>query len=531
MIAARRSRNATSPAASLLLPVVAVAAAFWFTLWRATTGGLDSPLGIAPAAVPLAAWAGYLALRRQQAAEPARELGLDGPVGLALMGLALWLVWAAPNQLGWRYWGERRDLLAFEAFALGVACFVLGVATTWRARPALLVLALGSPPVLIWLEEHLAPPLAGFTALAGHLAAGVLSLHFQADAAFNVFQGTADAGTPYYIAIVEACSGLSSWISVVLTGIPAALYLGLGMGGAVAWLLAGLVLATLANVLRIAVLLFLAQHAGPDLALGVVHPVLGTVLLFGVLLLLLLGVEGEPLPPRLGWKWEPDRWSLLAVGVLAVVSMAGQFGLTRFAQLPSGGPPGPRVNDPLAVLPELSGFDRQIQHEIGWQNLFGPSSRSYLATYEEPSGVSIVSQLVTTPDFGKLMTYTPDRCDIYHGEDVRGERTVDLGYGQVGFLVDSQNTVPVDASQPQAGKRLLQTNILYWYVPFTLNGQTWNARYLLILDADDSDKMPPLPSVDQGLAPGGPSFDRVDSHLVEIGRQFTANLAVASGSA
>src|SRR5579859_7410029 len=114
------------------LPFVLAAGAFWFSLWSAFSSGLDAPLGLAPAAVPLAAWAGYLALRRQQAPEPSRELAFDGTVAMVLIAAALWFVWGEPNTLGWQYWSERHDLLAFELFALGAACLTLGVSTVWR---------------------------------------------------------------------------------------------------------------------------------------------------------------------------------------------------------------------------------------------------------------------------------------------------------------------------------------------------------------------------------------------------------------
>lgn len=527
MIAVLPARNATSLASPVLISAALVAAAFWFTLWSAVSSGIDSPLGIAPAAVPLAAWAGYLALRRQQAPVPVRDLALDGPVASVFIGAAVWLVWGAPGRLGWRYWSERHDLLAFELFALGTACLILGAATLWRARASILVLALGSPPVLTWLEEHVAPPLAGFSAWGAHLGAGLLQLHFQADTAFNVFQSVSDSGVPYFISIVDACSGLSSWISVVLTGIPAAIYLGLGPAGATVWLVSGLVLMSLANTLRIVTLLFLAQHVDPDLALGTVHPVLGTVLLFLVLLLMLLGIEGEPLPPRLGWQVNPGRALLMGIAMCGLAIGIGQFRLMPYSDLPPGGPLDVSVAQPLDILPELPNLRRDIQHEIAWQNLFGADSKSYLVHYQEPSGTNVVTQLVTTPDVAKLMAYTPERCDVFHGDAVRGQKTVDLGLGQVGFLVDSRNMVPADASHPEGAKRQLDTNILYWYVPFSVDGDDWNARFVLILDSDDVDNMPPLPTADRGLAPGGPEFDRVDSHLVDLGRQITTTLAAA----
>ncbi|HEX6511034.1 MAG TPA: archaeosortase/exosortase family protein, partial [Chloroflexota bacterium] len=310
-----------------------MAVAFWFSLYSAVDGGLDSPLGIAPAAVPLAGWAGYLALRRKGGEQPGRDFALDGTIGLTLIAAALWTVLGEPERLGWRYWAERQDLIGFELFALGAACWLFGVGTIWRAKIGLLVLAIGSPPALNWLQERLAPPMAAFTAWAAHLAIGPLQLHFQSGTAANIFRGVSDAGVTYHIQIADACSGLASWVSILLTGIPAALYLGLGVAGTLGWLAAGLALASVANVFRIVVLLFTAQHMSPSFALGTIHPMLGAVLLFGVLLALLMCVEGEPLPPRLGWQLHPGKASLTGLMLVSLVGAGSEARLLPFADL------------------------------------------------------------------------------------------------------------------------------------------------------------------------------------------------------
>ncbi|MHB8621479.1 MAG: exosortase/archaeosortase family protein, partial [Chloroflexota bacterium] len=492
MVAVREPVRAERAAVWLL---VAVGVGFWLSLYSAARAGLDSVLGLAPAVVPLAVLSGWLAYRRDRSvAAPPREGFADAIAGLAPIAAALWLEWLGPSSLGWRFWAERRDLIAVELFALGAACWIFGLAAMWRMRAAILVLAIGSPMVLAWLQEHFAPPLALLTSGLARPVVTALGVHLAPTQDPTVFAGVSRAGGPYRIIIADVCSGLASWLSVILVGIPASLYLGLGGWRTAGWLAAGLVLATVANLARVVALLVVADRAGPRFALADVHPFLGLVLLAVVFAVLFFVPRATSLPVA-SWELGVSRFGMVAVAIAALISAAGQTRLLPYQALPASGAVGPDVATPLEVAPKLPGWTAEWRNEINWQDLFGADSQSYLLMYTSAQHVAVTAQLVATPDVGSLLTYTPERCGVYHGEQVRGERAVNLGLGQVGYLVDSTDQVPADRARPSDGRtRPLRFSVLYWYVPYTVGGQSWTARFLLILDSDVNAALPPLPA-------------------------------------
>ena len=512
------------PAWAAVALLTATAAAFWFT-FSATAGNVaETPLGLSPAVIPLALIAGWLAYRRDSGTAPPRDGFLDITSGLLFAGLALWLVWAQPGQTGWAYWAERRDLVAAELFALGAACWLFGIATLWRLRPALLLLAAGSSPALLWLQDHLASPLALLTSDLARPLAVAAGAHFAADPDPTVFNGISTSGEAFRITVGDVCSGLSSWISVLLIGIPAALYFGMERRSLLKWAGAGLALATVANVLRVAVILVTATRFGASFAMGDVHPWLGIVCILVVFLALFLIPGKSPLPaPK--WAFAPATTpALVLLTLTSVAGAAGQSQLVPFQALPAQGAAGPDVEQPLQIVPSLPGWTVQATSEISWQNLFGPASRSVLLTHQRPDGPPLTAQLVATPDRNALMAHSPEQCGLYHGEDVQGQRTVDLGNGQVGYLVDSTDRVPVDDAMPAAGTRPLRFDVLYWYVPFTVESQPWTARITLILDSD-AEGLLSSKGLEPGLAPGGASFETVDNSLWQTARGMVAATA------
>ena len=507
-----------------LLLLVTVGLAFWFSLASTVEAGLDSPMGLAPAGVPLALLAAVCAYRRDTRAAPSRDTFLDVIGGLVLAIAAIALVWSGPDA-GWSFWSDRLDLLALELFFVAAACWIFGLATVWRYRSGLLVLAIASPEVLGWLDSHLAPTLASITSVIARPGAELFGVRLSANTPATSFIGVNRLGQSYNIVIANVCSGINSWLSVVLVGIPAASYLGLERRRLAGWLAFGVCLAFLANLLRVVVLLVATDRLGVDFALGELHPLLGLVLISVVFLVLFFGTRRRRVPERPGWQARRLRVaSVLLLFPFTMAGALGQVGLLPYASLPASGS-GPQVQAPLDIVPRLSGWTTKVIDEISWQNLFGPSSRSLALTYSEPTQPVVTMQLVTTPDKAKLLTYTPERCGIYHGGQVRGQKTVDLGLGQVGFLVDASDTVPLDLAHPNNGQtRSLLFNIVYWYVPFSVGDNRWFARFTLILDADADSQLPALAPSQRGFSPGGPAFSQVDLALVSMARGMVTRL-------
>jgi len=495
--------------------VLVVVVGFWFTISSAAViAGFDSVLGLAVTTAPLALLTGYLAYRRDPGGRPTRDGFIDGAAGLLCFAVAFWLLFIQPGHDGWDYWAQRRDLVALEVFGVGGALWLFGLAAVWRLRPALLVLALGSPPVLVYVQENLAPLLAIVTSVVARPLAQALGVHFQAADDPSSFVGMSVGGARFHIIIADVCSGLSAWFSVLLVGIPASKFLGLGLRRTVGWLAVGLALATIGNLVRVVVVLYSAWRWGSELALGTIHPYLGVAIIFVVFTVLFFLVRPSALPRP---KWgpvpigSPVLAALLVVGLVAAI---GDYGLVPFGRLPAGGAPGPDVTEPLKVAPTVVGWSQSVQQEIDWQDLFGPNSHSYVIVYHPVDGrQGVTMQLVTTPDQGRLLAYTPEQCGVYHGEDVAGQRSIGLGLGQVGYLIDSSANLA--ATTTHAARRL-RFDVLYWYVPFTVAGRDWTARFTLIQDADAAADLP----AGDGVAPAGGGWDRVDSALVRLARQM-----------
>jgi len=196
------------------------------------------------------------------------------------------------------------------------------------------------------------------------------------------------------------------------------------------------------------------------------------------------------------------------VGVFAVTSMR----IGSFASLPPIGPPGGSVSEPLDYLRLPADWTIVGQDALGWQNLFGPDSHAYALTLQSPEGALVKAQVVTTPDQGRLDTYGLEACRVYHGEDVVGRRSIDLGAGGVAYLIDTLDSSPVDP----AGR----ISVLYWEAPFLLDGRVEHARVALFVVEGDAGSLPRA-AAQPGLAPGGSSFDVADGVLVSLAGDVT----------
>gem|GEM_PF-4084419 len=502
--------------------------AFWFSLRTSVTANLDSPLALTPAVVPLVLVAGWLSWRRQPEIALQKLPAVDGLCGGLFIFAALWLIWVGPAQGSWRYWADRIDLVAMDLFALGSACWLFGTLSLLRAPVALLMLALGSPPVLARLQQFAAEPLALLTSYIARPVAIFLHVPLAPTPGPTVFSLYSNVShESLELTISYACSGLNSWLSVVLIGVPAALYLGLSRRGTVAWLACGLLLATLGNAARVVLLLVTAQRLGINVAMNVLHPWLGTLLIVGVFVALLAPIKARPLPDQPP-AFDIDPVPAVALCILAVVFGAAQANLMPFASFPSQTIAGPKVTSAPDIVPQVEGWQLSQDRRLPWQIYFGPQSESLVLTYARAEQPPLVTQFVTTADRDSLLVYTPERCNLYHGDSVRGQRPVDLGAGQTGFLVDSIDYVHEPGLLNLFKSRPVLLSVLYWYVPYHVQGQEWTARFALILDSDTLGKAPEQSSADNGLAPGGRDFERMDSVLLDHARAMTGAIAAAS---
>lgn len=515
-------------------------AATFVAFWRSFVAtapllGTDSPVGLAPVVPFLALWHAIASTRRRiRAGLPltgAREGVIDVPVALTLLGGAAWLVWRAPARDGWYFWSQRLDLLAAGLFAVGLAVALWGLQTVlwhrWVALYALLVW----PALLVWLQEATAAPLATWSALAARplaLAAGAQLAPGGGDP--RLFAGV--GVVPFALLVGDVCAGLNAGVTVALVGVPGAVHLGIPWRRALLWLFGGVVLALAGNVIRVAALVVVADRMGAPVALGTVHPALGTVLMVAVFGLLWFLAPAAPTRPAAagvvavgrGGRSLPSLRTACFAAVATAAFATASARLGTFEPLPVLGPPGGPVSDQLDYLRVPPGWEIESQGEQSFQNLFGPASRSSWMILRSSDGAAVMAQLITTPERRRLQAYGPEACRVFHGGTVVGQRTVSLEAGGVARLIDTQDRGGRARGQ---GPRL---SVLYWEAPFLLGERQVHARVSLISYEADEEL---LPSVSRpGIAPGGSAFDRADSALVDLaGAIMRATVATASPAA
>ena len=522
--------------APLLLALLSIAA-FWRSfLAVAPLLGADSPLGLAPVVPVLAAWLAVVSVRRRAAAGQRlvgeREPALDLPAAAILLGTAAWLMWISPGRDGWYFWAKRLDLLAAPLFALGVATLLWGVQTLWWHRLAALYALLVWPAFLVWAQQWSAEPAALMTAALARpiaLAAGVHLAPVDLDP--RQFIGTGPI--PFNLLVGDVCAGLNAGLAVALISVPGAVQLGIPARRAALWAMAGIALALISNVVRVAGLLFVADRYGPQVAMGTVHPLLGAALLTLVFAALWWsasvargGAGGAPLgtgPGSVqgsvqGSAHAPaapvsTRLGIVIVGVAALFAVASGR-LAVFEPLPPVGPPGGDVSAPIDALHLPPGWRLQSYGELAVQNLFGTESHSYWLELLGPDGQRVPGQLITTPDRSRLRTYGVEECRIFHGADVVGTRSVALRAGGSATLIDTWE----NRGDPSLEQRL---SLVYWEAPFLLNGRETHARTVLYLPQREQGTLPPAPV--NGLAPGGAIFDAADGKLLELANGITGS--------
>lgn len=534
---------------SSLWPLLFVPVAAWYSLLQLVrVAGTESPLSFV-AMVPFMATFLLLREARQVHARPeARDLFVDALLFLALASACLFLLFFLPSSLSWDYWLRRMDLLVVPLYAAALVILFWGLGGFVTVRRFLLYLLFIWPVPLLWLNQFLAPALAFITSLFGVFVVKLLGLPIDVSlAAPTLF--VSRGPEEFTIVITNSCSGMSALLGFLLTGLPLALVWSGSAASKVTWLVVGAAAAFLSNLLRVGIILYLSTSVGVGLALGVVHPVLGAVL-FGVVFMGMLF-----LARFFGLRFDspsvvPFSSSLLAVRagfrsprvVLAftfsLLMAVGQTGLDQYSPLRAESLPSVASGEVWSVLPELPGWTLDRGKEMAWQNLFGPESRSRVVTYQSGDS-SVAVQFVATPDRRSLEAYSPEQCDVFHGETLVGVSSVNLGQGVAARLVES--TLDSTENSPA-----LYLDSLYWIMPINVGVRQYYARITVMAASDTLQDLAPMAQVSpanpvvglQGwlatrLSPypaagTNSEFAALDAHTIGFGRMMVEAIATRS---
>ncbi|MFC0215191.1 archaeosortase/exosortase family protein [Paenibacillus chartarius] len=281
---------------------------------------LQNTLGDTPLAyltwIPVMAffWAGWNMLRIPivQRGEP-----VDGWIGLALLAATGVIIVTFSN----------RDLALFlwPVWSAFMALAMFGRSAVPLVRMPMIYLLLVCPPIYLKIVETVSPPLERFT--MGVLEAyrhsvDWLQLGVTADNGIGVRHG---AGW-VLVRMTTACSGADSILAIIILLPVMLVVFQSSLTRKAVIVVAGSVLAVLANTARIVVILTALHYFGIPFAMHVLHPILGAVLFFTTIALLLFYSSRRFMINRpsanialqgpAGWKWLVTVAAAAAFGVM-----------------------------------------------------------------------------------------------------------------------------------------------------------------------------------------------------------------------
>ena len=220
-------------------------------------------------------------------------------MGFGFVFIAASILIFLPDSLRSRFWLYRIDLLSLPFFVAGVVTLLYGVRRLWALRVPILFLFLAWPvPYLPLVGDGL----RAFTDLSVAAASALATVNPAAvpggaEGAFII----QNAERPFVLLVGSACAGVNSMVGFLIIGM-ALLYIVHGSFWRKAvWLVDGLVLVWVFNVLRIEAIFSAGALFGRQVAYDILHPVAG-LLVFNLAILIML-----MLIPVFGLRWRPGR--------------------------------------------------------------------------------------------------------------------------------------------------------------------------------------------------------------------------------
>ncbi len=474
---------------------------------------LDTPVAHL-ALVPFIAGGIAFASRRNDAGPPIHDRQLDWIVGLVLCVAALAANVVLPVRLSTEFWEYRVDLLTMPFFVAGAVALVFGVRSLWKYRLAVLFLFLAWPyPYVQVLNRYL----GDFTNVTISVLNSVLrhiTLATRVTPDSSVFE-VIHHGAPIQMSVASACSGANGLVGFLLVAGAFVLVVDGNRWRKLAWLLTGAALVWALNIVRILVIFWAARRWGEGVAIDGFHPYTGLVVFnVGVLLMVVAmrlfglkfrspvrrkaadpaGLPSRPAPNRGGAGSGPKALTALAItGMMAVGVGAFNGDLSKYD----------RIADSLGS-PRLTSFAESRETPPGWllndtaqydwsRRYFGSDSvwKRYTYSYSAPAdgesalqaNVGITADVIETSDRAALNAYGVESCYTFHGYEVHGRQSVDLGSGIVGGLL----TWTSDDTN-------LTWTTLYWHWPIKTATGTRYERVTLVLNDQTTNKFtsPPI---------------------------------------
>jgi exosortase len=497
------------------------------TLLRGLT--LQTPVAYLALVPPIALLLGAANFRLQPNLRPIHDRQLDWIIGFLLVAIAGVVSILLPSAYSADFWMNRLDMLGLPFFAAGLIAILYGVRRLWAMKWAVLFLLLAWPDPYVSL-------------LASAIGTSTDVALFFVDASLRVLpvaqplgQGSflvSHAGTQFSLAVGSACSGINSMVGFMILGAALNTLFRGRLWRRLAWLMAGLLLVGLLNVLRIDLIFVAGWAFGESFAIDVLHPV-GGVIVFGVGATAMFVIAPAfglriPRPPR-DEAVSPDAATALsgpaaprlamlplhrpmypvAVGLLLGAMLA--FPNASFAHYDSvadafGSPTLGAVDPASIVVPGWQGsspigFDQATQY-------FGANGTWERVAFTAESAAAagpgtFYLDVIRTDDSGSLAAYGVQACYDFHGYSQVSSLTADVGAGVAARIASFRS--PIGGTD---------WTVLWWEWPFNAGGQARYERLVLLA--------PLNPGGLSGATTTDAAFSSAQSVLTQLARQVVA---------
>lgn len=510
-------RRAARPAALIALVVLAYNYSL-LTLWQGLA--LQSPLADL-GLVPLIALAlGWVYVGREPAQPPIHDRQLDYILGIAFILVAVAILVLLPGGRA-GFWLQRMDLVSLPFFVAGLIALLYGTRRLWTLRVPVAYLVFAWPALYAPLVGDGMRAFADVTAAAVARLSALVPLGVPVSADNSLFL-VQHGGSSFVVSVGAACSGVNGLVSYLLIGAALGAIVSGALVRRLAWLVSGLALVWVLNVIRIELLLGTGAAFGEQAAIGLLHPVAG-LLLFTVAVLAMLVTAGrfglgfdppdhEPpaIPRHLTDAVRTLRAPLITATALALVIGVADAGLVRYETI-AGGLGDARIVPLAASSVHLAGWQSSFVASYSEaRQFFGSTATWNRVLYSADRGASpwssvpIYMDVIDTPDSGALAAYGLDACYQFHGYRIEAESNITIVPGITGQVIDYRNV--------RAGT---DWSAVWWEWPDTTGTTTAYERIVVFVSDGPGGSYGRAPAIAPVAAP---AFQATDDFLAAFAR-------------
>jgi exosortase len=512
--------------------VVAVVLAYNYSLQTLLRGiTLQTPLGYL-ALVPLIALAlAWARLAREPAPLPIHDRQIDYIVGTVLLAIAAAIALGAPAAM--TFWLDRVDLLGLPFFVAGLVVLLYGTRRAWALKLPILFLFLAWPvpyaPLVGDGMQAFTDLTVAFVTAVGQLIP-VATPTTTDPTTFVVGEGA----KTFLVSIGSACAGVNSLVGFLIVGGAFALAVRGPFVRKTIWLVGGLVIVWLLNVIRIEAIFLVGSAFGQGPAIDVLHPVAGLVVFnLGVLGMLAamapMGLDfafrapapaSAPPPPAVTRVRIPAAIAAALALTLGVVNA----GYARFETIstdlgqaklqPFDGSQVAAAGWGATPVGEYDQVKQYFGRDATWERVRYIASRSAALQTNRPVYVDVID----TADAGALAEFGLVDCYVFHGYRIEANADVDIGYGLRAQLLSYHNP-SLDSDW----------SAIAWQWPISRGERTTYERIVIFLSGGPNAT---YRGADPAAATSGSArFAPTDRFLVTMARTLIASHLARTGAA